>query len=129
MANRKSGFKANLLVVAVFVTAGAMSAQFAPRVSAGSVEGDSDSRFARVDGIRVHYKSVGKGREALVFVHGWTCDMSFWRDQAAGLAGTARVILVDLPGHGLSDKPQITYTMDLFARAIDAVLNDAGVDR
>jgi pimeloyl-ACP methyl ester carboxylesterase len=39
------------------------------------------------------------------------------------------VIALDLPGHGESDKPQIAYSMDLFANAIDAVLRDAKVDR
>jgi pimeloyl-ACP methyl ester carboxylesterase len=38
-----------------------------------------------------------------------------------------RVITIDLPGHGQGDKPQIDYTMDLYARAIDAVLRDANV--
>ncbi len=39
------------------------------------------------------------------------------------------MITVDLPGHGESDKPQIAYTMDLFARAVEAVMRDAGVDQ
>jgi pimeloyl-ACP methyl ester carboxylesterase len=40
-----------------------------------------------------------------------------------------RVIAIDLPGHGKSDKPQIIYSMDLFARAVDAVMLDAKVKR
>jgi pimeloyl-ACP methyl ester carboxylesterase len=40
-----------------------------------------------------------------------------------------RVIAINLPGHGQSDKPQITYSMELFARAVDAVLRDAKVKR
>jgi pimeloyl-ACP methyl ester carboxylesterase len=87
------------------------------------------SRFAVVDGIRVHYKSIGRGDAALVFVHGWTCDMTFWRDQVEAFAGKTRVVLVDLPGHGQSDKPMVDYTQDLFARGVHAVLADAGVKR
>jgi len=90
---------------------------------------DAPSRFARLDGIRVHYKSYGKGREALVFVHGWTCNMTFWRGQIPAFESKTRVIAIDLPGHGQSDKPHVDYTMDYFARSIDAVLRDAGVDR
>ena len=37
------------------------------------------------------------------------------------------MITVDLPGHGQSDKPDGKYTMDLYARGIDAVLTDARV--
>lgn len=87
------------------------------------------SRFARVDGIRVHYKNVGTGETALVFVHGWTCDLTFWRDQVPDFAGKTRVVLVDLPGHGRSDKPDVDYTQDLFARGVHAALQDAGVKR
>jgi pimeloyl-ACP methyl ester carboxylesterase len=39
------------------------------------------------------------------------------------------VLPVDLPGHGLSDKPEIRYTLALFARAVTAVLDDAGVQK
>jgi pimeloyl-ACP methyl ester carboxylesterase len=91
--------------------------------------GDGESQYAKLDGARVHYKSYGKGSEALVLVHGWTCNLDNWRDQISDLSKRSRVIALDLPGHGLSDKPQIAYTMDLFATAIDAVMRDAKVER
>lgn len=88
------------------------------------------SRFANLDGVRVHYDNYGKGSEALVFIHGWTCNATFWKATVPAFVGQTRVIAVDLPGHGQSDKPEnITYSMDLFARAIDAVLQDAKVER
>jgi pimeloyl-ACP methyl ester carboxylesterase len=86
------------------------------------------SRFAKAGDLRVHYKSLGTGKTALVLVHGWACDMTVWSDQVPALAGKVRVILIDLPGHGKSDRPKVEYTMDLFARAVDAVLKDAGVE-
>jgi pimeloyl-ACP methyl ester carboxylesterase len=86
-------------------------------------------RFAQLDAMRVHYQDYGKGKEALVFVHGWTCNANFWKANVPAFTGSTRVIAVDLPGHGESDKPQVTYSMDLFARAINAVLEDAKVQR
>jgi pimeloyl-ACP methyl ester carboxylesterase len=80
------------------------------------------------DGSRVHYESYGKGQEAVVFIHGWTCDLTFWRGQAP-LYEKHRALLVDLPGHGQSEKPDVAYTQERFARAIDAVMRDAGVTR
>lgn len=88
-----------------------------------------ESRFVKLDGRRVHYENHGKGREAIVLIHGWTCDLGFWRDQIPDLSKRARVLALDLPGHGQSDKPEIAYSMDLFGRAVDAVMQDAGVDR
>jgi pimeloyl-ACP methyl ester carboxylesterase len=90
---------------------------------------DGESRYAKLDDARIHYKSYGKGSDALVLVHGWTCNMSHWRDQIPDLSKRNRVIALDLPGHGESDKPQIAYTMDLFANAIDAVMRDAKAER
>src|SRR6185369_16424262 len=81
------------------------------------------------DGAKIHYKSYGKGKDALVLVHGWTCNLDNWRDQIPEFAKRNRVIALDLPGHGQSDKPKIDYTMDLFARAVDAVMRDAKVER
>jgi pimeloyl-ACP methyl ester carboxylesterase len=94
-------------------------------VCSATVWGSPESRFAQVDGAKVHYTNYGAGENALVFVHGWSCDETFWAAQASALGGKFHLITIDLPGHGQSDKPQIRYTMDLYARAIDAVLLDA----
>ncbi len=114
-----------VIAINVMTNAVATIAKPEPRADTLKVQ----SRFAKLDGMRVHYESVGKGAEALVFVHGWTCDLNFWRMQVPAFAKEMRVIAVDLPGHGRSDKPQVAYTMDLFARSIEAMMRDAGVKR
>lgn len=88
-----------------------------------------ESRYATLDGARVHYVNYGKGSEALILIHGWTMNEDNWRDQFTDLAKRNRVIAIDLPGHGKSDKPQVTYSMDFFASAVDAVMRDARVKR
>ena len=103
--------------------------KLAPAAFAKDSTPKAQSRFTKLDDARIHYVNYGKGHEALVLIHGWTSNLEFWRDQIPDLAKRSRVIAIDLPGHGLSDKPQITYSMDLFARAVDAVLRDAHVDR
>jgi pimeloyl-ACP methyl ester carboxylesterase len=55
----------------------------------------------------------------MIFLSGWVCDTSLWPNQAPALVPYSRVLLVDLPGHGPSDKPDIPYTLDLFARAVN----------
>ena len=88
----------------------------------------SESKFVDVDHLKVHYTSYGKGDIALFFVHGWACDETVWSEQAPALAEKVPVITIDLPGHGQSEKPQtIPYDKDLYARAIDGVISDAGV--
>jgi pimeloyl-ACP methyl ester carboxylesterase len=90
---------------------------------------DGASRFATLGKHRIHYKSYGKGPEALVLIHGWSCNLDNWRDQITDFAKRNRVIAIDLPGHGQSDKPELSYSMDLFASALDAVLRAEGVQR
>jgi pimeloyl-ACP methyl ester carboxylesterase len=87
------------------------------------------SHFARFETNKVHYAVAGQGRHTVVFIHGWGGNTGFWRDQVPALENKAKLILVDLPGHGQSDKPQTEYTMDFFARGVIAVLRDAKVQR
>jgi len=49
--------------------------------------------------MRLAAESFGRGRE-LVMVHGWGMNSSVWSDFATELAGSRRVTLIDLPGHG-----------------------------
>jgi pimeloyl-ACP methyl ester carboxylesterase len=84
--------------------------------------------LARLSGVRVYYQSAGNAENALVFVHGWLCSSDFWKLNLASFHEN-RTIAVDLPGHGRSDKPRISYTSEYFARSIEAVLRDAGVEQ
>jgi pimeloyl-ACP methyl ester carboxylesterase len=116
---------------APWLTVPALALALAPARAAAPADvlDTAPSRFATADAGKVHYKSVGDGTAAVVFVHGWCCDHTVWRAQAAALAGKARAVFVDLPGYGKSDKPRIDYTLDVFARGVDAVLRDAGVEK
>lgn len=85
------------------------------------------SHYAPFEGGRVHYESYGSGKDAVVFIHGWTCDLTFWRGQAP-VYRNRRSLLIDLPGHGQSDKPKVPYPVEFFARGVEAALRDAGVE-
>ena len=83
---------------------------------------------ATVDGATIHWTSSGRGAQTVVLVHGWTCDETSWREQVPVVSKSYRVITLDLPGHGKSGMPK-TFTMEVFARAIEAVRVEAGVDK
>jgi pimeloyl-ACP methyl ester carboxylesterase len=95
--------------------------------SAGEAVGRS--HFAKFGTNKVHYVVAGDGVGAIVFIHGWSCNAGFWGEQMSAFTNRARVIALDLPGHGRSDKPKTDYTVDFFANAVLAVMQDAKVGK
>ena len=87
-------------------------------------------QFAKLDGVKIRYYDIGdkNAKNALVFVHCWTCNVEFWKE-SYGAFPHYRVIALDLPGHGGSDKPKVEYSMEYFARAVEAAMKAAGVKR
>jgi len=100
----------------------------APCFAAAPSQGFED-RYAPFSAGRVHYQSRGAGPDAVVLIHGWSCDATFWQAQAEALGAGRRVLTLDLIGFGKSDAPEREYTQDLLAESVLAVLNDAGVRR
>jgi pimeloyl-ACP methyl ester carboxylesterase len=78
-------------------------------------------------GITLAYEDRGAGKPAFVFVHGWTCNRSFFAPQAAHFARQHRVVSVDLRGHGESDKPQRHYPITAYAEDIAYVIEQLGL--
>lgn len=83
------------------------------------------------DSVKVHYKTFGNGPETMTFVHGFGCDVNAWEAQYDSFKSEAkqlRLVFVDLPGYGLSDKPHTDYTLDFLGSGVMAVLDDLHVD-
>jgi sigma-B regulation protein RsbQ len=85
---------------------------------------------ATLDGLKIHWSSFGQGTKTVLFVHGWTCNEMIWTKQVPALAKEYHVLTLDLPGHGHSDMPADgKFSMDLFARAVEAVRAGTRSDR
>jgi 3-oxoadipate enol-lactonase len=80
------------------------------------------------NGIRMAYSEAGSGIP-LVLVHGYPLNRQLWHAQVEGLAGQARVLAVDLRGHGDSQTVPGPYSMDLFADDLNAFLDALGIDQ
>lgn len=62
--------------------------------------------------------------QPLVFCHGFTTTGRFWREQLEPFSRTHRVVVVNLPGHGPSARPEgRAYTIDEFADDIARVFD------
>jgi pimeloyl-ACP methyl ester carboxylesterase len=83
-------------------------------------------------GLRLYYEIHGHGPRILVYIHGILLDANLNRRLAVDLAAKGnRVILLDLPGHGLSDKPRRAsfHRMDTYAHHVVALLDHLGIDK
>jgi len=61
-------------------------------------------------GVRVHYEVHGEG-PAMVLIHANPFDRRLWLYQVAHYSAYFRVIAIDLRGYGLSDKPDVAFTL------------------
>jgi pimeloyl-ACP methyl ester carboxylesterase len=91
---------------------------------------------AVVRGVRLHYQRIGvvpcegsghqgSGSPRVVFVHGLVMDnlASWYFSVASAVAAFADVLLFDLRGHGLSERPQRGYGVDDFVLDLDALVD------
>ena len=83
-------------------------------------------------GRRLAYESYGRGERVLVLLHGLLMDARLNRGVARALASQGhRVVLLDLLGHGMSDKPEhaAEYRIDVYAEQVLGLLDHLGVER
>jgi pimeloyl-ACP methyl ester carboxylesterase len=81
------------------------------------------------DGVPIYYKVAGEGPISLVFVHGWSCDQTYWSEQLDHFAEDQRVVAVDLAGHGRSGSDRELWSMSSFGSDVAAVIEDLGLHR
>ena len=68
------------------------------------------------------------GAPAFVFVHGWTCDRSFFKPQYDHFGASARAIALDLRGHGKSPvAPDGDYSIEAFAGDVAGLIDELGL--
>jgi pimeloyl-ACP methyl ester carboxylesterase len=86
------------------------------------------SRFADIDGVRIHYQEKGAG-PALVLIHGYGSLAYTWKDVFDPLSQKFRVIAMDLKGFGFSDKPEGDYTRRAQAELVIRLLDYLEIDQ
>lgn len=84
---------------------------------------------ASADGVTIHYDIRGRGEPALVFIHCWCCDRSYWKDQVDTFAKQYKVVTVDLAGHGESEFGRDEWSIAAFGEDVKAVVEKLGLDK
>lgn len=73
-------------------------------------------------GRRVAYRRAGDDGPMVVLVHGITQESSNWEGVARTLSEAARLVAVDLPGHGRSDNPPGDHSIGAYATTVRDLL-------
>ena len=81
------------------------------------------------DQVAIKYETAGRGEPALVFVHCWTCNRSYWDQQVEHFKGRNQVVRIDLAGHGESGKERKDYTIEAFGGDVTAVVEKLGLKK
>src|SRR5436190_4013449 len=90
--------------------------------------GPAEVEFVTIHGHRRAFVKTGSG-PALLLLHGLACDRTTWDRVIPLLAKKYTVIVPDLLGHGMSDKPRADYTLGAFANGMRDLLTVLGIDK
>lgn len=76
--------------------------------------------YANVDGTRIHWAEMGDARDTvpIVLLHGINDSHLTWRRIAPLLASRRRMLMLDFPGCGLSERPDASYTLQWHAHIV-----------
>jgi hypothetical protein len=96
------------MVLLVGVVCSCQSEPESQELAAGSAGIDS---VRSQDGVMIHYSEYGSGEQALVFVHCWSCDRSYWDPVVERLTDDYHLVTVDLAGHGDSGGDREEWSM------------------
>jgi pimeloyl-ACP methyl ester carboxylesterase len=87
--------------------------------------------IARINGIDIYFERYGNGGEPLVFVHGYTGDITDWRHQIEPFSKDYQVLIFDNRGHGKSEAPtdRSAYSIEQMADDAEALAAEVGFER
>lgn len=79
--------------------------------------------------VEVVYWAEQSSQPALLLIHPWGLEHSVWSAVAPALDARYRILTLDLPGHGQSEKVEAAWSVERLAAAVVDLLDDAGIER
>jgi pimeloyl-ACP methyl ester carboxylesterase len=81
------------------------------------------------DDVKIAFTTEGIGEPAVVLVHGWSCDRTYWRNQMSVFSEQYQVVAIDLAGHGDSGIERDDWTVEAFGGGVAAVIKKHGLEK
>ena len=115
-------FTLTLLTALLVLSACTRKAPEAPKPAVEATPADGIERSVpSADRVAIRYRVLGKGEPALIFIHSWSCDSTYWDAQLDDFSKRYTVVTLDLAGHGDSGTARADWTMDAFGDDVVSV--------
>ena len=88
-----------------------------------------DIKYQKVRNINIAYIDEGKSEKVILLIHGLGTSAKSWIKNIPDLSKEYRVIAVDLPGYGKSDKGYYQYSMSWYARVLTELLTELNIEK
>jgi pimeloyl-ACP methyl ester carboxylesterase len=83
--------------------------------------GDGSRMALSKDYVHLDYRVYGQGEPAVLLIHGWACNASYWNQQLDALKAHYTVVAMNLAGHGASENNRNDWSIANYAEDVAAV--------
>lgn len=87
-----------------------------------------ESKYTIAEGVKIHYLIAGEG-EPILLIHGFPTSSYLWRNIIKDVSATNKVIAIDLPGSGRSDKRiEDSFSFRYYSRLLNSFINNLNIE-
>ncbi len=90
---------------------------------------NGDGMIKKVKNIKINYELYGKGKETIVYLHGWGQNIEMMKPIADPFQNKFQILIIDLPGFGQSEKPDFVWQMNDYIEMLHALLQELKVKK
>lgn len=88
-----------------------------------------EEKFIMANGCALRLSDTLEGERVIILLHGYLEALDIWDEFTGLFVDKARVVAVDLPGHGVSEVKGEIHTMEFLADTVHAVMQSLGIER
>lgn len=86
-------------------------------------------KFTNIDTLLIRYIDNNQRGSPVLLIHGLGGSIESWTNNIESFSTRHRVIALDLPGFGLSDKPRIDYAIDFYVNFLKKFIKKLKIKR
>ena len=87
-----------------------------------------EDKFVQVGQVRTRYRTLGDQGSTVILLHGIARSLEDWSENMRALSSLHRVFALDLVGFGLSDKPDLPYSVPFLAGFVRQFMQTLGLE-